>query len=59
MRNMAMTMSKSRCMGAKRAAGSSSFRPAPAQIDQLHAARRAKISWFNAAVATRNLETLF
>jgi hypothetical protein len=52
-------MSQSRCTGAKRAAGSSSFRPATAQIDQLHAATRAKSSRFNAAAVTRNLESLF
>ena len=52
-------MSQSRRTAAKRAAGSSSFRPATAQIDQLHAAIRAKSSRFNAAAVTRNLETLF
>jgi hypothetical protein len=52
-------MTKPRCSAAKRAAGSSSFRPAAAQIDQLHAAARAKSSRFNAAAVTRNLETLF
>ena len=52
-------MIMSRRTGAKRAAGSSSFRPATAQIDQLHAALRAKGSRFNAAAVTRHLETLF
>lgn len=51
-------MSKSRRTAAKRAAGSSSLRPAAAQIDQLHAATRAKSSLFNAAAVTCNLETL-
>jgi len=51
-------MSKSRRIAAKRAAGSSSFRPAAAQIDQLRAATRAESSLFNAAANTRNLETL-
>jgi hypothetical protein len=52
-------MNKSRCTRAKRAAGSSSFRSATAQIDQIQAAARAKSSWFTAAVLTRNLETPF
>jgi hypothetical protein len=51
-------MSKSRRTAAKRTAGSSSFSPAAAQVDQLHATTRTKSSLFNAAV-TRNLETLF
>ena len=52
-------MSQSRRTAAKRAAGSSSFRPATAQFDQLHVALRAKSSRFNAAAITRNIETLF
>jgi hypothetical protein len=52
-------MTMSRRTAAKRTAGSSSFRPAAAQIDQLHAATRAKSSWFNAAAVARNLETRF
>jgi hypothetical protein len=52
-------MSQSRRTAATRAAGSSSFCPAAAQIDQLHAVARAKSSWFNVAAVTRNLETLF
>jgi hypothetical protein len=52
-------MTMSRRTAVKRAAGSSSFRPAAAQIDQLHAAIRAKSSWFNAAAVACNLETLF
>jgi hypothetical protein len=51
-------MSKSRFSVAKRAA-ESSLRPATAQIDQLHAATRAKGAWFNVAVFARNLETVF
>jgi hypothetical protein len=54
-----VAVSKSRRTAAKRAAGSSSFRPAAAQIDQLRAATRAKSSRFNAVAVTRNLETLF
>jgi hypothetical protein len=42
-----------------RAAGSSSLRPAAAQIDRLDAATRAKSSWFNAAAVARNLEPPF
>jgi hypothetical protein len=52
-------MGRSKRTAEKRAAGSPSFRPATAQIDQLDAATRAKSSWFNAAAITRNLETLF
>jgi hypothetical protein len=52
-------MSQSRRTAAKRTAGSSSLRPATAQIDQFHAAIRAKTSLFNAAAVTRNLEALF
>ena len=52
-------MSESRRTGAKRAAGSCFFYAATAQIDQLHAALRAKSSRFNAAAVTSNLETLF
>jgi len=52
-------MRESRRTAAKRAAGSSSLRPATAQIDQLHAAIRAKSSGFTVAAVTRNLETLF
>jgi hypothetical protein len=52
-------MSHSRRTGAKRATGSSSFRPATAQIDQLHAAVRAKGSQFNVAAVARNFESLF
>ena len=37
-------------------AGSSPLRPAAAQIDQLHAATRAKNSLFSAAVVARNFE---
>jgi hypothetical protein len=51
-------MTKSRRTAAQRIAGSSSFCPAAAQIDQLHAATCAKTSRFNAAAVTRNLETL-
>ena len=54
-----VAMIKSRRTAAKRAAGSSFFRPATAQIDHLHAATRAKSSRFNATAVTRNLETLF
>jgi hypothetical protein len=36
-----------------RAAGSSSLRPAVAQIDRLDAATRAKSSWFNAEMYRR------
>ena len=42
-----------------RAAGSSSFRPAVAQIDRLDVATRAKSSWSNAAEVSRNLQPLF
>jgi hypothetical protein len=52
-------MNESRRTAAKHTAGSSSFRPAAAQIDQLHAAIRAKRSRFNVAAVTCNLETLF
>jgi hypothetical protein len=52
-------MSKSRRTATKRTAGSSSFRRSAAQIDQLHAATRAKSSRFDAAVVARNLEKLF
>jgi hypothetical protein len=52
-------MSQSRRTAAERTAGFSSFRPAAAQIDQLHAAIRAKSSRPNVAAVTRNLETLF
>jgi hypothetical protein len=52
-------MNQNRRTGAERAAASSSFRPATAQIDQLCAATRAKSSRFNAAAVTRDLETLF
>jgi hypothetical protein len=41
-----VAMSKSRRTAAKGGAGSSSFRPAAAQIDQLNAATRAKSSLF-------------
>jgi hypothetical protein len=51
-------MSKSRCIAAKRMPRSSSFRPAAAQIDQPHAATRAKSSQFSGAAVTGNLETL-
>lgn len=54
-----VAMSKSRRTAAKGGAGSSSFRPAAAQIDQLNAATRAKSSLFNAAAVARNLKTLF
>jgi hypothetical protein len=43
----------------KRTAGSSFFRRAATQIDQLHAATRAKSSLFNSGAVTRNLETFF
>jgi hypothetical protein len=52
-------MSESRRAAAKRAAGSPSFRPATAQIDQLHAVIRPKSSRFNAAAVARHLESLF
>jgi hypothetical protein len=52
-------MSQSRPSTAKRIAGSSSFLPAAAQMDQLDAATCAKSPRFNAAAVTRNLETLF
>ena len=40
-------------------ARSSLFRPAAAQIDQLHAATRANSSLFSAPAVTRNVEMLF
>jgi hypothetical protein len=51
-------MSQSRLSAAKRAAGSPPLRLATAQIDQRHAATRAKSSWFDVAAVTRNVETL-
>lgn len=54
-----LAVSKSRCTGAKRAAGSPSVRPAAAQIDQCHVATPVKSSQFNAAAVTSNLETHF
>ncbi len=41
------------------AAGSPPFRPAAAQIDQLHAATRAKSSLFSAEAVTHKLEMPF
>jgi hypothetical protein len=52
-------MNQSRRTAANRVAGSSSFRPATAQIDQLYAARRGNSSRFDVAAVTCNLETLF
>lgn len=52
-------MSERRRLAAKRPAGSSFFRWAAAQIDQLHAATRAKSSRFDAAAVTGHLETFF
>ena len=54
-----VAVTKSRCIAARGLAGSSSFRSAAAQIDQLHAATRAKSALFDAAAVTRDLETLF
>ena len=53
-----VAVTKSRCIAARGLAGSSSFRSAAAQIDQLRAATRAKSSRFNAAAVTHNFETL-
>ena len=44
------------CSGATRRRGPSPFRPAAAQIDQLHPAAGAKSSLLSAAAVTRNLE---
>jgi hypothetical protein len=52
-------MNQSRRTAANRVAGSSSFHPATAQIDQLYAAMRGNSSWFDVAAVTCNLETLF
>jgi hypothetical protein len=52
-------MNQSRRIAAKRAAGSSSFRPATAQIDQLYAATRGNSLRFDVAAVACNLETLF
>jgi hypothetical protein len=51
-------MNQSRRTAANRVAGSS-FRPAPAPIDQLYAATRGNSSRFDVAAVTCNLETLF
>jgi hypothetical protein len=50
-------MNQSRRTAANRIAGSSSFRPATAQIDQLYA--RDNSSQFDVAAVTCNLETIF
>jgi hypothetical protein len=52
-------MNQSRRSAAKRVAGSSFFRPAAAQNDQLDAATRATSPWVNVAAFPCNLETLF
>lgn len=52
-------VNSSRRTAAKRFARSSSFPPAAARIDQLHAATSARSPRFKAAAVTRNLETVF
>jgi hypothetical protein len=52
-------MNQSRRSAAKRVSGSSFFRPAAAQNDQLDAATRATSPWVNVAAFTCNLEALF